>query len=302
MTTSPGIILLLLVSVFITESHGWDCGGHMLTTATAQLLLPHPVAQFFHNMGRYHMMHYYSVTSLTELSCWADDITNITKQYTPWHYMDQCFAPAGGGANCPSEVGPLPMNIATALRRSRIKLMGMSNSSSLLSRGEQSFWLAMLLHTVGNIHQPLQTTSLFDRRFPHGDEGGSLFLATWQNISLTLHVLHDSVGNLIPKNYFRRPLAQYPDDVTALESMAVVLSLRNFPNSSQPLDTSVDTMLSEGFEAATSKSYVNGTLPFNSTLTWEYVVALQNELTDKLALGGRRLARILYEIYNATHP
>lgn len=53
----------------------------------------------------------------------------------------------------------------------------------------------MLIHYIGDIHQPLHASSRYTKDFPDGDEGGNGFLVTIKgNSEITnLHALWDSV-------------------------------------------------------------------------------------------------------------
>ena len=45
---------------------------------------------------------------------------------------------------------------------------------------------------MGDIHQPLHASSLFDKRFPYGDMGGNLFKINYTEKIEQLHKLFDS--------------------------------------------------------------------------------------------------------------
>ena len=57
----------------------------------------------------------------------------------------------------------------------------------------KSFGLRMLIHYIGDIHQPLHCTARVDKEFPQGDRGGNLFnLPNHLSIG-DLHAVWDSV-------------------------------------------------------------------------------------------------------------
>ena len=59
-----------------------------------------------------------------------------------------------------------------------------------------SFHLRLLIHYVGDIHQPLHTSSRYTSQYPDGDQGGNLFRLSTQSQEITnLHALWDSVLN-----------------------------------------------------------------------------------------------------------
>lgn len=57
----------------------------------------------------------------------------------------------------------------------------------------KSFNLRLLIHYVGDIHQPLHAVTRFDQRNPSGDEGGNHFPISDVEGVRNLHMLWDSV-------------------------------------------------------------------------------------------------------------
>ncbi len=61
-----------------------------------------------------------------------------------------------------------------------------------------SFHLRLLIHYIGDIHQPLHASSRFTKNYPQGDEGGNDFLIKVINkgageTPTNLHSLWDSI-------------------------------------------------------------------------------------------------------------
>jgi len=56
-----------------------------------------------------------------------------------------------------------------------------------------SFNLRLLIHYIGDIHQPLHATSRFTSKYPAGDRGGNSFTLTSKAGVSNLHSLWDSV-------------------------------------------------------------------------------------------------------------
>ena len=57
----------------------------------------------------------------------------------------------------------------------------------------KSFALRLLIHYVGDIHQPLHSTSRVDSKYPRGDAGGNLFHVPSKEGAKNLHAVWDSV-------------------------------------------------------------------------------------------------------------
>ena len=71
------------------------------------------------------------------------------------------------GSGPPACPGP-HVNVVWALEEAAATLR--SRHSDSWARG---FFLRVMVHLVGDIHQPLHTASLFSSGLPHGDEGGN---------------------------------------------------------------------------------------------------------------------------------
>ncbi|CUG90640.1 single-strand-specific nuclease, putative [Bodo saltans] len=356
--TSFIVVFIVLIGLFGAKVDAWGCAGHMITAEIAQQLLPTNVRRYFTDISAYQQMYYPRITSMTEASCWPDDMKSYTSQYSAWHYFDVCFLRANGtNMTCPvwtpAESGEMP----TAVANARAQLAMGSN----LTHAESAFWLTFLVHLVGDFHQPLHIATLFNPMFPKGDQGGNRFYIYVNNSRTNLHAFHDDLAWLLPRDGFpQRPLAEYPDDVSMIEGLSEsLILLQKFAYPSQPNVTNTSVWIEEGFETGVNISYTlpNGQdLQFNqhfnlsdtyvtlqkfaypsqpnvtNTSVWieegfetgvnisytlpngqdlqfnqhfnlsdTYVTRLRSMLQNKLALGGRRLARILMEIYDEVH-
>jgi len=59
--------------------------------------------------------------------------------------------------------------------------------------------LRFITHIIGDIHQPLHSSSLFNDQFPNGDRGGNDFFINFpENTELNeLHKFYDSGANAL---------------------------------------------------------------------------------------------------------
>jgi S1/P1 Nuclease len=57
----------------------------------------------------------------------------------------------------------------------------------------RSYALRMLIHYLGDVHQPLHCLARIDKKFPIGDKGGNLFTLPNHYESADLHAVWDSV-------------------------------------------------------------------------------------------------------------
>lgn len=57
----------------------------------------------------------------------------------------------------------------------------------------KSYALRLLIHYLGDIHQPLHATARVDHEYPKGDEGGNFFHLPSKEGAKNLHSVWDSV-------------------------------------------------------------------------------------------------------------
>ena len=158
----------------------WDSIGHMIVAQIAwEQLTPEARAGVEEALGRFNVKKasdrwvedapYDFVTA----SCWMDDIRSLQDRYDfgPWHFVN--FPPEAEGFPEP-EAGEAP-NVVWGIQRCLDIMAGREDDPAIDS--DQA--MVMLLHMVGDIHQPLHTTNR------GGDMGGNL--VTVRN----MHVVRD---------------------------------------------------------------------------------------------------------------
>ncbi len=137
-------------------AHGWDPAGHMLigeiawqkSSPTVREKVEQAVASLDHqyNEGRA----YNFVTA----GCWMDDMRSGPKYpWSPLHYISIPYTPTGSAF-----VEPPPPHILSAMDESLAVLKNPETSAA-----DRAQALAMLIHYVGDVHQPLHTTEWNDR-------------------------------------------------------------------------------------------------------------------------------------------
>lgn len=124
-----------------------------------------------------------------------------------WHFVDQPYLDEGGSINdypgfkfdkdsidlaIPDIIQWLS-NDGTAYKDSFVYTT-MKNSLSSLSEDERkSYALRLLIHYIGDIHQPLHATARVDSKYPKGDAGGNFVNIPPKNGAKNLHSVWDSV-------------------------------------------------------------------------------------------------------------
>lgn len=153
----------------------------------------------------------------------------------------------------------------------------------------QSFNLRLLIHYIGDMHQPLHTVARFNSDYPNGDQGGNFFrLEKMQNVT-NLHALWDSIFLLYPE--LSLPLT--PTDWEIMTSRVTKIT-HQFPESSiTDIDTPFATWSFEGLEIGKDFVYENiepHTIPNKVYIEEGTKIALK-----QIAKGGYRLANLLVQ-------
>ena len=192
-------------------------------------------------------------------------------QHRYWHFIDLPFSTD----RTPLRQPAVP-NAATQIALFR-KTLASANASDPL----KSYDLVWLLHLVGDVHQPLHTTSRFTHSQPNGDAGGNL-------VSLCQHPC-------------RNELHAFWDDVPGTEKNPMV-AIRRAARLPQP-DGHVSAVdderqwIHESFLIAQNSVYIapigDGRGPWR--IDGPYRSIAHRITGDRLALAGYRLARVLNE-------
>lgn len=95
-----------------------------------------------------------SNAALADAALWADDIRNTRRETAPWHYQD---IPIHESGEEPSKFCPAEGCVTKAIRDHAAKLKATSELTE--TRAEA---LRYVVHFVGDMHQPLHTSTNFD--------------------------------------------------------------------------------------------------------------------------------------------
>ena len=116
----------------------------------------------------------------TECANFADNIKGMGYSFqTHWHYVDQPYLSDGGSLEDYPLFVELPVNVVDALTDLTAFLKGEDMSSSTYITqiaakfpdvaDQKSFVLRLIIHYVGDIHQPLHATAEVNEEYPKGD-------------------------------------------------------------------------------------------------------------------------------------
>jgi hypothetical protein len=220
-------------------------------------------------------------------SHWADDLRPFTEfdSFKPLHFIDKPFSI--DGTALPAGV-PEPDNIVKALE-DNVNILKTSTD-----KDAQAQALRLIIHFVGDIHQPLHAATRVSSALPEGDRGGNSVSIKVAGKKTNLHSYWDGgIGNF-PRtgpNFAPPPLSQIP--------AAVAKALAGNPDTNPKLKLddpfNYDAWADESFALAQSVTYKGmkkGVTPSATYNTRALKVARQ-----RVAWGGYRLAALLNAIW-----
>ena len=261
-------------------ARAWAETGHMVVTQIAyDRLSPSARAEVDRLIGVL-AEHEPRFTDAVTASMWMDAVRAMGwRAFDTWHFVNLPFNEDGL-----ENLEPRPSGMAVEAVRQSVATLADPDTPDLA----KAIMLRVLLHVVGDLHQPLHCTSRFTLAHPEGDRGGGAFpLAIdgepeWTN----LHRLWDGTAGLLP------PLGA--DEVGAARVPELVEELlASVPESRlegwQELDPAV--WAREGFRLATSLVYVG--ITERRPPSEIYLRKARLVVSRRLVIAGLRLGALL---------
>lgn len=181
-------IALLLVSY---SAQAWNRGGHLTTGAIAyqelkatnpaavdrivEIMKSTPTPSLFEGrLDEESTPESKAERLFMEMATWPDEVrppSEYSKQFhhDTWHYINFVYVPAGTADTFvkPDEITAERIYEAFARNAAIV-------ADPKASDAEKAAALCWVFHLVGDAHQPLHTTAMFNPEFPDGDRGGNL--------------------------------------------------------------------------------------------------------------------------------
>lgn len=203
--------------------------------------------------------------SLAVVSTYADEIKSDRKynQYRPWHYVNIPFD-KNYSEIIPKEEGDIIQGIQKCI--SVLK-------DAAASTDEKAFHLKLLVHFIGDLHQPMHLGL-------EKDKGGNDFQVRWFNEGTNLHRVWDS--NMIDS--YQMTYSELADNLPRLNKNEIIeIQSGNL----------FDWVLKE--RELTKKLYKSAEV--GEKLGYRYMYDHFNTVKSQLQKGGLRLAKILNELF-----
>lgn|SRR5690625_4063322 len=203
--------------------------------------------------------------SLAFVANFADEIKSDKKydSYSPWHYVNFPFGEKYE-TYPKSEAGDIVQGIETC-----IAVLKDENSS----KEQQVFYLKMLIHLIGDLHQPLHAAI-------GEDKGGNTFQVRWFQEGTNLHKVWDS--HLL--NYYQM-------SYTELAANADKLS------QTQIFEIQQGTVLDWLYDTREVAEDIYENTRSGQKLGYDYAYRYMDTVRVQLQKGGIRLAGLLNEIF-----
>jgi hypothetical protein len=192
--------LLALVFACLTNTRAlaWNALGHQLIAQIAYNQLSSDKQSL---LNRYNQA--------IDDSSFVDSATWMDRQFSPdyrWlkplHYIDIPYTTDGTAVEKESE------NNAVSAITEALAILKDENASL----DKKALYLRILIHVVGDIHQPMHAISRFSRRFPNGDKGGNLFKLNNNPVASNLHAYWDKGGGfLVPNKKNKKRISKKKD-------------------------------------------------------------------------------------------
>lgn len=252
------LIIVLLLPVLVFGNGLWGKKGHRVTGHLAEKHLTRKAKRAIKDLLDGH--------SLAFVSNFADEIKSERKYsaYNSWHYVNYPLGTTYANSE-KSKFG----DVVTAIAHCKSVLLD-ENST----RGDKVFHLKLLVHFIGDLHQPLHAGRA-------GDKGGNDIQLRWFNEGSNLHKVWDT--NLLESyGMAYQELADELDRATTKKERKLLQqgSVVNWADESH--------LLAEE---------IYGSAKVGEKLRYGYSYKYNEVMFDRLKKGGYRLAKVLNDIF-----
>ena len=257
------------------NAFAWNAVGHRLIAQIAyDQMTPHARGVF--SQYNQSMDKIYKPESFVNAAVWLDTLRyQEVNWFATMHYVDFPFSVDGT---------PLP------LTQEINAISAITTATNILSNKyakdfDKGIALRVLLHIVGDIHQPLHATTQVSTKFPQGDRGGNLLVLSGTRVAKNLHSYWDKGAGLL---VVKRRYSQVQIEKRALDIE------RRYPCNTGAVDSTPLQWAEESHALAVNKVYK--TLPGNNVPNIAYQRLAQKITEQRIALAGCRLGALLAKI------
>jgi hypothetical protein len=312
----PALPRLASVFALLTfPARAWDISGHMIV---AQVAYPRLNTNAAAHLARFAAQMEFSQHHFNgvNIAAWADEIKNVGNRYRHWHFID---------LGCPDShfdllTSPAPLkqvdgDLVSALKLCQAVVKGQQDPLIL----DEATAVALLVHFVGDIHQPLHCSSHYytQAHIEPGhvraaaavsDRGGNAIdVSNFKDTYPELHEFWDKaykakrpvlLNATITTEKDLETFQTTPNDPNVTAWTQTVL--KSSPPASVSLTPDFEAWAKETHDLGCAEAY--GKLPGDiettpRKLSYTYVKNARKVAQERLCLAGFRLAALLNELY-----
>lgn len=190
--------MIVLYCLFLPiPTFSWNAVGHRII---AQIAYDQLTPRTIRILNRYNrsVNQVYPTQNWMSAAVWLDAVRHQRVEiYTPMHFIDLYFSEDGS---------PLPSS-SNVNARTAIKQAIQTFQNHHATDYQKGIAFRILLHVVGDIHQPLHATSRVSQQYPEGDRGGNLVELSKNPVAKNLHAYWDNGAGYLkcqPKKKHKR--------------------------------------------------------------------------------------------------
>lgn len=275
-----------------TSALGWGSTGHMITAQIAEDRLEPVIAGEVKRLIGVLADFDPKFADMVPAATWMDEIKGFDRgllAFNNWHFYDQPYNPMGlPGASASSEE-----NVVWAIGQAAATV-----GSPTATDFEKALMLRMLIHFVGDLHQPLHVTDGYSVEHPQGDFGGNLFRLSGDEAD-ELHAFWDNTAGLFPRVKSSGDWSAISGYARTIEDQVPESELPKIParGAARVGDWAREQALdwaNESYGYGVSAAYAG--IEEDTEPSPEYTARAQDVIKHRLAYGGYRLAVILNEV------
>lgn len=251
------IILFFTLQINAISTPDWGSTGHRTTGVIAENYLTKKTKKHINNLLQ--------GQSLALISTFGDDIKSDKKynKFYTWHFVNFPFNTKYENSDKNSKG-----DVVTGINYC-IKVLKNKNST----REDQVFYLKLLVHLIGDLHQPLHVGKAEDK-------GGNDIQVRWFNRGTNLHRLWDS--DMI--EHFNMSYTELAENANKLNKQQVSQIMQG-----SVLDWTYET------QKLAIKTYSSAKI--GEKLGYQYAYDHFSTVRSQLQKAGIRLAKVLNDIY-----
>lgn len=257
--------------LYLTQALAWNALGHKLIAEIAyQHLTPHARQAFNHY--NHALDKIYPSRTFVNAATWLDELRfRDVGWFTSIHYSDLPFSLDH------SSLPPVPaINAVWGIEEATRVIL-----SAKACNFDKGISLRVLIHVIGDIHQPMHAVTRVSKKYPEGDRAGNLVKLGKNPVAGNLHAYWDKGGGVLSAK------ATYSQ--AEISAMASGIE-KHWPCRLSRIKPEPGNWAKESHDLAVEKAYQlhNGEIPDEA-----YQRAVQKITEKRLALAGCRLSALL---------